>query len=785
MKRRILSVLLILCITLSAILPVSAEDIMETEATVGFASRPNSKPDLDPFKDTTMHWGKYAILWAAKNGYVNGTERESFSPDDSMTRAMFATVLYRYEGKPSSGNAMGFNDIPSGAYYYEAVRWAAQSGIVNGTSTTTFNPDDSILRQDIAVMLYRYQKYKSRDTAAGSGLDFPDSNAVDEYAREAMAWAVGQGIISGKNGRLDPKGLATRAEVVTMMQREDNGPGPVLFELIPLANPTADATPSYAFYSSHAGSITYAGGISSPTTKAMPGENYITFHALSNGSYSGMSIKVTDSNGQSKTLQLGDFTVQAVSEHDTLFSHIKTAGFDYDDVALIDPDESAWVAQKHDMVVTGNVKNETVYDNLRRVNEKVQLIGYISMYTTVADWMDNWCLERGIDPETLYYHYEIDTVLETLDGKRSTPGYGKGNAKTLKEARVRTYYSAGYPVLCPTSSTFQKAFTEYAWTLATVNASKGKYIDGLFMDGYVNNCWNGRDVKLENTIEMRKLGKTTNDSAKQQFAEDMVSMRNQMEQQISAAIGKDFTITGNASEVDWIFDDYKYLFTEKYDHVYNEATIEFLTDYIRCRVYDIDKLKSLYDGFESGGHYLVNSGTHYSDRTKGTADTSDDLTEEEWQNYLQFLMASQYLVNHKNGNFAFHIGSASYYGGQPKGTLKNTHWHQNYEYDIGRPVVRGGADYWGETNTDRFFVLDEAEYVPGLGTAYKVLAREYENALVIAKFGGDSYPKVGRDPLVHQLDGSYRRLMPDNTLGPVITEITLGQAGGAILIKAE
>lgn len=783
MRKRFLSILLILSL-LCSMLPAAQAETAERAAGVKAASP--VKPQLDPFKDTTMHWGRYPILWAADNGYVNGTSAEKFSPNKPMTRCMFVTVLHRYDGTPSSAYNPAFADISTDAYYYQAVKWAAEHGIVEGTSSTAFTPSANISRQDIAVMLRRYQEYKQKGSApAGAIGGYADSGSVSAYAKDAVGWAISQELIQGKNGLLAPRASATRAEVVTMLQRMDSGIGPVLYELIAIPSATADSTPAYAFYSSAAGTVTYGGSISSPTKNVTAGENYLTFSELLNGIYRGCSITVTDAGGRSKTLVLRDFTVNAATKGDSLWSHINTFGFDYDDHALGNPEEAAWIAQRHDTIVTGSVQRENIYDNLKSANPDVTLIGYISMYTTVAQWMEDWCAARGIDPESLYYHYEMDTTLNTLDGTVTIPGYGKGSAKTLKESRVRTYYSAGYPVFCPTSATFREAFTEYAWTLSTVNESAGKYIDGLFMDGFVNNCWDGRDVKLENTIEMKKLGKTSNNGAKRQFADDMVMMRNRMEQQISAAIGKDFTITGNASEVNWIFETYPYLFTEQYDHVYNEATIEYLTDQIRCRVADIPKLQMLYDGFENDGEYLVNSGTHYSDRTKGTADTSDDLTQEEWDNYIQFLLASQYLVNHENGHFALHIGSASYYGGQPKGTLKNTHWHKNIEFDVGAPIVREGQDYWGKTGTDRFYVLDEAAYVPGKGIAYKVLAREYENALVIAKFGVDSYPKVGREPLMHQLGGEYRRLLPDNTLGPVITEIELGQGGGAILVKAE
>lgn len=166
-------------------------------------------------------WYYNAVEYVYTNGIMAGTSTTKFSPNSTLTRGMVVTMLYRVEKEPSVTAANRFSDVKNGDYYYDAVRWAAHNGIVNGVTDTTFAPNTNITREQLAAILYRYADYKKMDTAATKALTgYPDASSVSDYATTAMKWAVTKGIISGDNaGKLNPKGTATRAEAATMFQR--------------------------------------------------------------------------------------------------------------------------------------------------------------------------------------------------------------------------------------------------------------------------------------------------------------------------------------------------------------------------------------------------------------------------------------------------------------------------------------------------------------------------------------------------------------------------------------
>lgn len=175
-------------------------------------------PFMD-LKDTD--WYYESAVYAFKNNLFRGTEGSSFSPKDNMTRGMLVTVLYRYEGT-SESFTNSFSDIKAGDWYMDPVSWANAKGIVSGVGDGSFHPNDNITREQLAVILYRYSKIRSFNiAAAATSLDsFKDSKLTSGYAAEAMKWALGSGLISGKgNGILDPKGKATRAEVAAILMR--------------------------------------------------------------------------------------------------------------------------------------------------------------------------------------------------------------------------------------------------------------------------------------------------------------------------------------------------------------------------------------------------------------------------------------------------------------------------------------------------------------------------------------------------------------------------------------
>ena len=167
-------------------------------------------------------WYVPAVQYVYNNNLMAGTNGgKSFSPNSNITRGMIATVLYSNEGKPATSIANPFSDVKDGAWYYNAVLWAKEKGVADGKSDGTFGPNNNITRQDLAMMLYAYAQYKNYnlDKNADALKGFSDAGKVSGYAKNAMTWAVTQGILSGKGGRLDPAGKATRAEFAQMIMK--------------------------------------------------------------------------------------------------------------------------------------------------------------------------------------------------------------------------------------------------------------------------------------------------------------------------------------------------------------------------------------------------------------------------------------------------------------------------------------------------------------------------------------------------------------------------------------
>ena len=174
-----------------------------------------------PFTDVReSDWFYEDVAFAYENGLFAGTSDTTFSPNASMTRAMLVTVLYRLEGQPAVNGRSGFSDVQYNGYYEDAVTWAADNGIVNGTSTTTFSPNANVTREQMAAILYSYAQYKKYNTAASSGLNgFTDHASVSGYAAASLEWAVAEKLVNGSAGKLMPTGNATRAQVAAILHR--------------------------------------------------------------------------------------------------------------------------------------------------------------------------------------------------------------------------------------------------------------------------------------------------------------------------------------------------------------------------------------------------------------------------------------------------------------------------------------------------------------------------------------------------------------------------------------
>ncbi len=170
---------------------------------------------------SSADWFYDAVIFASENGLFTGTSDTAFSPQNSMTRGMFVTVLYRLAGKPAVSAASVFPDVGSNTlYYYDAVVWANANNIVTGYEDGKFRPDNLITREQMAVIMYRYASYAGYSIliADTSKYDaFPDTSAVSSFAADAMKWSTSSGLINGSDGKLLPQNTASRAEVAQII----------------------------------------------------------------------------------------------------------------------------------------------------------------------------------------------------------------------------------------------------------------------------------------------------------------------------------------------------------------------------------------------------------------------------------------------------------------------------------------------------------------------------------------------------------------------------------------
>ena len=200
-------------------MPASPVEIQVTLAPVEEEPAPVGE---EPFTDVDEgDWYYDAVQYVYEKGLMNGTAADEFAPNATTTRAMVVTILYRLEGEPSGGGETPFTDLKAGQYYLDAVAWANANGIVNGTTATTFDPDGAITRQQMAAILYRYAAYKGYDVSVSADLSsYPDAGAIQTYAQDAMAWANGSELILGfEDHTLQPVGNSTRAQVATLLMR--------------------------------------------------------------------------------------------------------------------------------------------------------------------------------------------------------------------------------------------------------------------------------------------------------------------------------------------------------------------------------------------------------------------------------------------------------------------------------------------------------------------------------------------------------------------------------------
>lgn len=208
MKRakRLICLLLTLCMVLG-LLPLTA---LATDSL--------------PFTDVMVtDWYYNEVQFVYENGMMEGTGGNKFSPEIPVTRGMAVAILHRLEGEPVVA-AYTFEDVSKNDYFFNAVAWANGNGIVNGCGDGKFAPDEPVTREQLAAMLYRYVDYSGKDISARADLHrYADCENISSYAKEAMSWAVAEGLISGVNSEiLAPNGIATRAQLATILSRVDS-----------------------------------------------------------------------------------------------------------------------------------------------------------------------------------------------------------------------------------------------------------------------------------------------------------------------------------------------------------------------------------------------------------------------------------------------------------------------------------------------------------------------------------------------------------------------------------
>lgn len=193
----------------------------DTNVTVEASFVPDDGAGL-PFTDVAVgDWYYDAVAYVYENGLMTGTSGTLFSPNATTTRAMIVTILYRLEGSPVANGSAGFTDVAYGTWYTAAVNWAAANEIVTGYGSGKFGPMDPITREQMAAILFRYADFKGMDTTARADLSgYTDEAEISAYAVEAMSWANAEGFITGTTATtLKPQGSATRAQVATILTR--------------------------------------------------------------------------------------------------------------------------------------------------------------------------------------------------------------------------------------------------------------------------------------------------------------------------------------------------------------------------------------------------------------------------------------------------------------------------------------------------------------------------------------------------------------------------------------
>jgi hypothetical protein len=381
-----------------------------------------------------------------------------------------------------------------------------------------------------------------------------------------------------------------------------------------------------------------------------------------------------------------------------------------------------------------------IFNAIRAGGGKViQYLAYQTIMPMYIPWMEQWCRDHGHNPEDLYYHYSIDTTLYVGSGYVTIAGRPDRVPENRAPSR---FWNGAYPLVCPSSAVFRAAFNamcEYACR------SDSNYCDGVFLDswtGVIETAW------PDSAHPMGYLypypDHTHECSTVEQAQADIVLAFNELRNHMR-------TVTGNpAFEVHVNYSDPQELFrfipmsvANGVDDIHLELWIESISNN-GPSISIIEHHTNAWNLMESGKKVWFHSQTNVPNPPIG---------------FIRCILASHYCLSHQNARFGVHIGGAGNY-------LPSlaTHWHPNLEVQLGAPL---------------------GKFTTGTNGTLGFVQRDFANARVIAAFGqGGGINNVGTNQQQFDLGGNYRLLNADNSLGPVITSITLGQSEGAILMRA-
>ena len=196
------------------------EDVQKGHTIEAVFAKENPSRGGNPFTDVKeSDWFYGDAMFVYEKGLMSGTSIAAFEPNANTTRAQMAAIFCRLDGSPAVEGRNNYTDVEYGSWYYDAVTWARQSGVMSGYGNNLFGPNDPVTRQQLAAMFCNYANYKGYDVTAAGGLSgFTDAGEISPWAQDAVKWAVGIGLMNGKGGGiLDPQGTATRAEVAAML----------------------------------------------------------------------------------------------------------------------------------------------------------------------------------------------------------------------------------------------------------------------------------------------------------------------------------------------------------------------------------------------------------------------------------------------------------------------------------------------------------------------------------------------------------------------------------------